>query len=204
VIVPYQDGPYLVRGPVMLLDQDGHDIELNRRTVALCRCGKSRMRPFCDGTHRMIGFRVPSAQERPRARNSEVSAVGAAPLDGAYPRYPAERRSTSPSDRVSSNGSRTEPCTHNNAASGLRTDALRTAESLLIAARLQLKRTAADEAAHFPDGLESTWAEPALCLVMGAQEALRPFADDDAPDISRVVKELTALTILLRTTSRRA
>jgi CDGSH-type Zn-finger protein len=63
VIVPYQDGPYLVRGPVVLRDQEGHTISVGRRTVALCRCGKSRTRPFCDGTHQVIRFRAESAPE---------------------------------------------------------------------------------------------------------------------------------------------
>jgi CDGSH-type Zn-finger protein len=60
-ITPYRNGPYLVRGPVRLLDQDGNEIELARRTIALCRCGKSRTRPFCDGTHKLIGFESESA-----------------------------------------------------------------------------------------------------------------------------------------------
>jgi CDGSH-type Zn-finger protein len=64
VIVPYRDGPYLVRGPVVLNDQDGERIESSRRTVALCRCGKSRMRPFCDGTHQLLHFRADSAAEQ--------------------------------------------------------------------------------------------------------------------------------------------
>ena len=63
VITPYRDGPLLVRGPFTLRDQDGNDIEVGRKTVALCRCGKSRMRPFCDGTHKVIRFRAPSALE---------------------------------------------------------------------------------------------------------------------------------------------
>jgi CDGSH-type Zn-finger protein len=62
-IVPYRDGPYVVRGEFRLLDQDGVEIPLGRRTVALCRCGKSRMRPFCDGTHRLANFRAPGAAE---------------------------------------------------------------------------------------------------------------------------------------------
>lgn len=63
MIVPYEDGPYLVRGPVVLRDQAGNTITVNRRTIALCRCGRSRTRPFCDGTHRAIKFRAPSAPE---------------------------------------------------------------------------------------------------------------------------------------------
>ena len=60
-ITPYRNGPYLVRGPIRLLDQDGNEVELTRRTIALCRCGKSRTRPFCDGTHKLIGFESESA-----------------------------------------------------------------------------------------------------------------------------------------------
>ena len=59
VITPYRDGPLLVRGPFELLDADGHMIESHRAAVALCRCGKSRIRPLCDGTHKLIGFRAP-------------------------------------------------------------------------------------------------------------------------------------------------
>jgi CDGSH-type Zn-finger protein len=65
VITPYRDGPLLVRGPFTLRTQDGEEVEIGRRTVALCRCGRSRLRPFCDGTHRVVGFRAPSAPEGP-------------------------------------------------------------------------------------------------------------------------------------------
>jgi CDGSH-type Zn-finger protein len=62
-IVAYKDGPYLVRGPVRLRTQSGAPIELRRRIVALCRCGGSQTRPFCDGTHKLIDFRA-ALQER--------------------------------------------------------------------------------------------------------------------------------------------
>ncbi len=62
-ITAYQDGPYLVRGPFTILDQEGREIPTQRRTIALCRCGKSRLRPLCDGTHRAIGFRAASGAE---------------------------------------------------------------------------------------------------------------------------------------------
>lgn len=65
VIVPYQDGPYLIRGRVELRDQSGTPIRLDRATIALCRCGKSRIRPFCDGTHHLIKFRAASGPEGP-------------------------------------------------------------------------------------------------------------------------------------------
>ena len=65
-ITPYRDGPLLVRGPFKLIDKDGNEIDARRRTVALCRCGKSQIKPFCDGTHKLIGFRADSAPgERP-------------------------------------------------------------------------------------------------------------------------------------------
>jgi CDGSH-type Zn-finger protein len=63
-ITAYRDGPFLVRGPFTLTDQDGNDIEIGRETVALCRCGKSRIRPFCDGTHKLVRFKAPSGLER--------------------------------------------------------------------------------------------------------------------------------------------
>jgi CDGSH-type Zn-finger protein len=63
VITPYRDGPLLVRGPVRLTDQDGREIATGRETIALCRCGKSRLRPFCDGTHKVVRFRAPSEPE---------------------------------------------------------------------------------------------------------------------------------------------
>jgi len=59
-VTPYRNGPYLVRGPFRLLDQDGNEVEVRRETIALCRCGKSRTRPFCDGTHKLIGFEAAS------------------------------------------------------------------------------------------------------------------------------------------------
>lgn len=59
-ITPYRNGPYLVRGPFLIVDQDGTEIEVKRRVVALCRCGRSQSRPFCDGTHKAIGFQAES------------------------------------------------------------------------------------------------------------------------------------------------
>ena len=44
----------------MLVDQDGAEIEVKRSVVALCRCGRSKIRPFCDGTHKTVGFKAES------------------------------------------------------------------------------------------------------------------------------------------------
>jgi CDGSH-type Zn-finger protein len=63
-ITPYRDGPLLVRGPFRITDQDGNEIEVHQRIVALCRCGHSRRKPFCDGTHKAIDFRVESGPQQ--------------------------------------------------------------------------------------------------------------------------------------------
>jgi len=64
-ITPYRNGPYLIRGPFTMVDQSGNEIEVKRRVVALCRCGRSQIRPFCDGTHKSIGFRADSGLAAP-------------------------------------------------------------------------------------------------------------------------------------------
>jgi CDGSH-type Zn-finger protein len=63
LIVPYEDGPLLVRGDFVLETPDGERIEAGRRTVALCRCGKSAIKPFCDGTHKAINFKAGTRRE---------------------------------------------------------------------------------------------------------------------------------------------
>ena len=52
------DGPLLVRGDLALFDEDGEPVQPNRSTFALCRCGASAIRPFCDGSHKLVGFRT--------------------------------------------------------------------------------------------------------------------------------------------------
>lgn len=51
------NGPMFVRGRVRIEDPSGHLVREDTR-VALCRCGGSKNKPFCDGTHRAIGFRT--------------------------------------------------------------------------------------------------------------------------------------------------
>jgi len=53
-----ENGPLLMRGPARLIDADGTEYDLSERgdTVALCRCGGSTTKPFCDGTHSRTGF----------------------------------------------------------------------------------------------------------------------------------------------------
>ncbi len=59
-LTAYRDGPMLVRGSCAILDQDGRALDRRTRAVALCRCGKSRLLPLCDGTHKLVGFRAPA------------------------------------------------------------------------------------------------------------------------------------------------
>lgn len=74
VITSYRDGPLLVRGPFRLQDQDGNEIAVDRKVVALCRCGKSRIRPLCDGTHKLIRFKAPSTRESGREPDGTAAA----------------------------------------------------------------------------------------------------------------------------------
>jgi len=60
-ITPYPDGPLIVRGDFEILGLDGEVIPNGRATVALCRCGVSSIKPFCDGTHKLVKFRTDDA-----------------------------------------------------------------------------------------------------------------------------------------------
>lgn len=61
------DGPLVVKGPFKLVDPAGNEIPLpgGKDNVALCRCGHSRHKPFCDGSHKVAGFK--SGEDAPPA-----------------------------------------------------------------------------------------------------------------------------------------
>lgn len=67
-ITALDNGPYLVKGPVLLVDAEGNEFRAERSTVALCRCGASMTKPFCDGTHSKIGFRAAQRAVRQEER----------------------------------------------------------------------------------------------------------------------------------------
>jgi len=48
------NGPYVVEGEFRLVDAQGNEVPVMK--AALCRCGGSTTKPFCDGTHSKIGF----------------------------------------------------------------------------------------------------------------------------------------------------
>ena len=67
-----QNGPYVIESEdVRVVDWNGVEYSIERRPVALCRCGASTRKPFCDGTHSRIGFQAgeaaagPAAQDKP-------------------------------------------------------------------------------------------------------------------------------------------
>ena len=51
-----ENGPYLVPGSATYTDADGNEQTTPGKMVALCRCGQSSNKPFCDGTHKKVGF----------------------------------------------------------------------------------------------------------------------------------------------------
>ncbi len=66
------NGPYLVDLPedVKLVDWNGNEYTIGRRPFALCRCGASTTKPFCDKSHSRIGFQaaeaaVPGSTDKP-------------------------------------------------------------------------------------------------------------------------------------------
>ena len=61
-ISPMPDGPYRVRGAVEVVGADGRPYEARERQT-LCRCGQSRTKPYCDGSHWYAGFRDPLPPE---------------------------------------------------------------------------------------------------------------------------------------------
>ncbi len=50
-----KNGPYLITGAVELTDHEGNPIAATENFV-LCRCGHSKTKPFCDGSHKEVGF----------------------------------------------------------------------------------------------------------------------------------------------------
>lgn len=62
-----RNGPYIVTGSPTVVDLNGEKIQTPEK-FALCRCGASTKKPFCDGTHSKIGFQaaesaVPESKE---------------------------------------------------------------------------------------------------------------------------------------------
>lgn len=76
VITTYPDGPYLVRGAYKIVDEKGDEVEVTRRTVALCRCGRSSQKPWCDSSHKSFNFRDPAKSARSSTSRKEETPDG--------------------------------------------------------------------------------------------------------------------------------
>jgi 3-phenylpropionate/trans-cinnamate dioxygenase ferredoxin subunit len=63
-----RNGPLIVNDPVELKDADGKLYPVKER-IALCRCGGSTTKPFCDGTHSKIGFQAAETAVRESAED---------------------------------------------------------------------------------------------------------------------------------------
>jgi CDGSH iron-sulfur domain-containing protein 3 len=61
------NGPYKITGPVRIVDSQGREFVLPPgEGIVLCRCGQSATKPFCDASHRRVGFDADdSAPRRP-------------------------------------------------------------------------------------------------------------------------------------------
>ena len=57
-----ENGPYMIDGTGTYQDPSGQEVYTSSSRVHLCRCGGSASKPFCDGTHRKIGFEAPAVE----------------------------------------------------------------------------------------------------------------------------------------------
>lgn len=70
-IRPMQDGPYVIEGLTDLRNRKGPLVTQSR--MALCRCGESSNKPFCDGTHAKVGFSSAKLDGRPADRRDNYA-----------------------------------------------------------------------------------------------------------------------------------
>jgi CDGSH-type Zn-finger protein len=61
------NGPYVIQGAVRIVDPDGNEFPVDlSKPIALCRCGASQRRPFCDGAHKSCGFQGVDRAQTPK------------------------------------------------------------------------------------------------------------------------------------------
>lgn len=95
VIKVTESGPLRVKGPVTLVDAEGTPYDGLRKTLFLCRCGASKSKPFCDGSHVRVGFTAPiTTASQSEGAEGEGSA---APIRRMWP--PAVASRTPPGHR---------------------------------------------------------------------------------------------------------
>ena len=64
-IIVNPNGPNIIKGNVDLVDKEGNPFPHSEKGFALCRCGQSANKPFCDGTHGRVGFEAPTTAPKP-------------------------------------------------------------------------------------------------------------------------------------------
>ena len=72
------DGPLRVEGEFEIVDMQGQSLRSRRaqRAIALCRCGHSANKPFCDGAHKTAGFQdQQQARELPPPKAADQSSL---------------------------------------------------------------------------------------------------------------------------------
>jgi CDGSH-type Zn-finger protein len=64
-----ENGPLVIQGPAKVIDHHGDEFvpPAGKDAIALCRCGHSANKPFCDGSHRTCGFRAAEAAQPPNS-----------------------------------------------------------------------------------------------------------------------------------------
>jgi CDGSH-type Zn-finger protein len=67
------NGPFVVEGPVTIVDAQGNpfSITIDKPAIALCRCGHSSNKPFCDGSHNRCGFAAAELATGPEQDKAE-------------------------------------------------------------------------------------------------------------------------------------
>jgi CDGSH-type Zn-finger protein len=66
-----ENGPYVIQGAIKVVDHLGNEFTIppGKDTVALCRCGQSKRKPFCDGTHKQVAFQAAELAAPPAPTN---------------------------------------------------------------------------------------------------------------------------------------
>jgi CDGSH-type Zn-finger protein len=67
-----ENGPLVIKGPLRVFDHLGNEFTLpvGKETIALCRCGQSKNKPFCDGSHRACAFQAAEVAKPKDAHSS--------------------------------------------------------------------------------------------------------------------------------------
>jgi CDGSH-type Zn-finger protein len=75
------NGPFLVEGPATIVDAAGgvFQIPAGKPAVALCRCGQSKNKPFCDGSHKTCNFMAAERAPAPVQLTQPMSPAPPAP-----------------------------------------------------------------------------------------------------------------------------